>query len=245
MRGGGVDDRLTRGGPLAGNLTSTSISGYFSSDSRKSYTLNAFNSIGRDDAGGWSLSTSPSIGIKTAPNWSLSVGPSFRRSHTAAQYAGSVVDSTADPAFGGRRYIFAELDQTTIGIGARLNYTFRPGLTLEGYAQPYLASGDYGELRQLRAPRTFEFDPYTPAEPTDRDFNFISLQGSGVLRWEWRRGSTLYLVWQQQRSGYYGAFLEPPYPDLGRFSFGRDVRELWDLEPDNVLVLKVNYWLNP
>lgn len=239
-----LNDRLTRGGPLAASPASGNLSGHLFSDSRKPYTVGLFGGYGWNTAGGWSVYLSPDLGIKTAPNWSLSVGPSFSRSRDVAQYIGSVADSTATATFG-RRYLFAPIDQTTLGIGTRLNYTFRPGLTLEGYLEPFLASGAYDDPRQLRAPRTFAFDPYTPPSPVDRDFNYLSLNGSAVARWEWRPSSTLFLVWQQQRGGYYGAFNNPAYPSLGRFNPGRDFGELWDLRPDNVFLLKVNYWLNP
>ena len=70
----------------------------------------------------------------------------------------------------------------------------------------------------------------------DRDFNVRALRGNAVVRWEWRRGSTLYLAWQQSRQAF-----EP----FGDFDFDRDRRALFAAEPDNILVLKVNYWLNP
>ena len=78
------------------------------------------------------------------------------------------------------------------------------------------------------------------------NFNFRSLLGNAVLRWQWRPGSTLFLVWQQNRSeelvrtGAGG--LED---DVGEFELGRDARALFGLKPDNVFMLKVSYWLNP
>jgi hypothetical protein len=101
--------------------------------------------------------------------------------------------------------------------------------------QPLISSADYGPTKQLVAPKTFDFVPYTGEAP-DLDFNLRSLRGNAVLRWEWRQGSTLYVAWQQQRADM------APYGD---FALGRDRRALFRTRPDNIFVVKVNYWLNP
>ncbi|HEX7120051.1 MAG TPA: DUF5916 domain-containing protein, partial [Longimicrobiales bacterium] len=155
---------------------------------------------------------------------------------------------------------FAELDQTTVAMDVRLNVTFDPRLSLQVYAQPFLSSADFGPPAELAAPGTYDFRVYGEdvgettrtetgwavdpdgAGPAaafnlpEQDFNLRSLRGNAVLRWEWRPGSTLYLVWQQDRR-----HIAP----FGDFDFGRDRAALFRAEPDNVLVLKVNYWLNP
>ena len=78
------------------------------------------------------------------------------------------------------------------------------------------------------------------------DFNFLSLLGNAVLRWEWRSGSTLFLVWQQTRAqqmvGTKGGRMEG---DVGEFALGRDTRALFGLKPNNFFMLKLTYWLNP
>ena len=69
---------------------------------------------------------------------------------------------------------------------------------------------------------------------SDKDFNVRSLRGNAVLRWEYRPGSTIFLVWQRQQEGSV---------NLGNFDFGRDVDALWGAPADNRFILKVNYWL--
>ena len=101
--------------------------------------------------------------------------------------------------------------------------------------QPLISSADYGETKQLVAPKTFDFVPYAAGAP-DLDFNLRSLRGNAVLRWEWRQGSTLYVAWQQQRANV------APYGD---FALGRDRRALFRARPDDIFVVKINYWLNP
>ena len=78
--------------------------------------------------------------------------------------------------------------------------------------------------------------PAEPFEVDDETFTTRSLRGSAVLRWEWRPGSTLFLVWQQQRE------MEDARGDL---RFRRDLRELGRARPDNVFVVKATWWLNP
>ena len=228
------DDRLTRGGPLA--LRPRQWAGNFSvsSDGRKPVTVTAFAG-GQDlEFDGWAYNVGIDLGLKTSSRWNLTAGPSFSRSYTPAQFVQSVADPAYAPTFG-RRYVFAPLRQTSVALETRFNFTFSPTLSLETYAQPLLSSADYGDATQLVAPKTYEFAPYSGEIPS-LDFNLRSLRGNAVLRWEWREGSTLFVAWQQQRSDF------QPYGD---FDFGRDRRALFGTRPDNIFLVKLNYWLNP
>ena len=85
----------------------------------------------------------------------------------------------------------------------------------------------------------FEVDPdgSGPAAPftfTDPDFNFRSLRGNAVVRWEYRPGSTLFFVWTQDRSD---SLL------TGDLNFSRDRHELFSAKPNNIFLIKANYWL--
>ena len=72
------------------------------------------------------------------------------------------------------------------------------------------------------------------------------LRSNAVFRWEWRPGSTLFLVWQQTRAGEFtGSDPDAPLDRVGNFDFGRDAGDLFELHPDNILMVKVSYWLNP
>ncbi len=254
-----LDDRLTRGGPLTRKIAGNRISFGGSSDFSRPYTFRGNANYEWDEAGGRQVGFGGGVGIKPSSSWEISLGPRISVNEAAAQYVTQLDDATASSTFG-TRYLFADLKQTTLSLETRLNLTFSPNLTLEMYAQPFMASGDYGALKELRAPRTFDFDQYGvdkgtihrdtdgyynidpdgPAGPAaefstyDRDFNRVSLRGTAVLRWEWRPGSTLFLVWQQSRSDYL---------EEGRFDFGRDARAMWDAEADNIFMLKATYWI--
>ena len=102
-----------------------------------------------------------------------------------------------------------------------MGYTLKPDLNLDVYAEPFAASGRYYDYGELLEPSSLERIPYgapgTPADPLkNRDFNVQSFQSNVVLRWEWRAGSTMYLVWQQNR--------DARYPYGTRVGIGRHVQ---------------------
>jgi hypothetical protein len=188
----------------------------------------------------------------------LRFDPTIRISRDMAQYVRTVSDPTAGATYGAR-YVFGTLDQTSISLDTRLNWTFTPKLSLQLYLQPFVVSGLYKNLKELRAPRTYEFDVYgrqggtiqrdstgvytidpdaggpAPAFTVqDPNFNFRSLLGNAVLRWEYRPGSAIFLVWQQSRSE------SQPFGD---FDFSRDFRALLNAGPENVIAVKATYWL--
>ncbi|HEV2147294.1 MAG TPA: DUF5916 domain-containing protein [Longimicrobiaceae bacterium] len=256
-----LSDRLTRGGPVLRQPGSTGAFLSLGTDSRRPVVVRtSFTGFANDD-GGSSASGSLNATLRPASNVSLTLGPAYSRVRSTAQYVTSVADPTAT-AFFGRRYVFAHLDQAQLSLTTRASVTFRPNLSLELFAQPLLASADFHDFEEFAAPRRAEklvygrdvgtveattvdgatryvVDPDAagPARSftlRDPDFNLRSLRGTGVLRWEWRPGSTAFLVWTQTRS---------ERATLGDFDFGRDRAALFDAPADNIFLLKVSYWL--
>ena len=72
----------------------------------------------------------------------------------------------------------------------------------------------------------FEGNGQVDYDFTDQDFNVRSLVGNLVFRWEYRPGSTIFLVWQRLH------FNE--IPD-GQFRFGRDLSALLESPAENAL----------
>jgi hypothetical protein len=128
---------------------------------------------------------------------------------------------------------------------------------LELYAEPFAASGRYYGIGELAAPRTFRLREYGTSGTTiardsvgdylitdnggadtvlvaNPDFNVLSFQSNAVLRWEWRPGSTLFLVWQQSRGAgdSRGTLVRP-----------RNLYDALRAPGDNFLAVKVSYWL--
>ena len=265
-----ASDRLTRGGPMARTPTLGLWQASLNSDSRKALNVRIRYNGSSGAAGSWRHNGSIDFTYRSGEKLELRMGPSVTRSYTDAQYVTSTSDPLAMNTFG-RRYVFAPLHQTTMSLETRLNVTFSPTLSLQVYAQPLISSGDYGGLTEFLAPRTHRFatygedigtsdrqadgnyliDPDGPGPASeftvsDRSFNFRSLLGNAVLRWEWSPGSTLFLVWQQSRADRVraSAFDEAGALDIGNFDLGYDTRELFGLRADNIFLVKVNYWLN-
>jgi len=266
-----LDDRLTRGGPLAATPRAWYGSGTLTTDTRKDASGYAFLSYSGDDAGGWLVNVLPQLTLRPSAALFLSLGPGYLTGRSSAQYVTRVADSTAAATLG-RRYVFAELRQRSAYVTVRANATFSPLLSFELYAQPFTFSGAYDRYKELRARRTYSFSEYgqgngstiTPGDTTvcgstgpDRcigvdpdgagpaaefalyrpDFRTRSFKVKAVLRWEYRPGSTMFLVWTQSRSGYV------PYD--GTFDMQRDMAtDLFRDRPTNVFLVKLNFWLS-
>jgi len=74
---------------------------------------------------------------------------------------------------------------------------------------------------------------YTPFASENHDFNNKSLRSNIVLRWEYQRGSTIYLVRQMSSSNK---------DNPGVFEPWRDLRDAFGGERTNVFMIKTNYW---
>lgn len=249
------EDRLTRGGPVVRRSQAWFTVLNINTDSRKRVSFSLGPEMSGTAEGGRAYSLYTTIRAKPASNVVLSLEPYYSYNHGKAQFVRSFTDTTANH-FYDRRVVFSDIIQRTLELGTRLNVTFTPTLTLELFAQPLISSGDYENFKEFVAPRTLEkrvFDatqltltdtgyvldpdrnPGTPAMVfSNPDFNFRSLRGNAVVRWEYRPGSTVFLVWTQNRSS------QDP---VGDFQFRRDRSALFDARPDNVLLVKVNYWI--
>ena len=262
------DDRLTRGGPIA--RTPRRLGGQIglNSDSRRRLIGRLNYNWSRDEEGGRSHDVSLDFTANLSEQVELRFGPSLRRNVETAQYVTSATDPLATSTFG-RRYVFADIEQTTVSLDTRLNVTITPSISLQLYVEPFISDGDYGRLKEFAAPGTYEFLRYEdigtvtqtaqgytidpdgagPAAQFDapnRDFSYRSLLGNAVLRWEWREGSTLYLVWQQRRiSSYTNLGPDGTDPWVGSFDLGRDTRDMFSEPADNIFAIKINYWINP
>ena len=251
------NDRLTRGGPLMLVPRSWSVQLNGNSDTRRLVTLSPSVSLTGDASGATGRTVSLSLDTRPTSFIHLNFGPSWDVQHATGQYVSAIRDPLASATFG-RRYVFSNLSQTTFAMDTRLDWTFTPELTLQLYAQPFISTGKYSSFKQLRAPRTYEFDVYgrdagdiahtesgytidpdgSGAAPSfaigDPNFNIRSLHGDAVLRWEYRPGSTLFFVWQQERNGF-----EP----IGDFSLSRDAGAIFRAQPTNVFLVKLAYWI--
>lgn len=258
------DDRLTRGGPVV------KAAGYdlgnveVSTDARQRAVFDlSLTGVRGIDANTHQFTFRPGIALKPAASVFVSLSPTYNANEDVAQYVTTVPDPTAT-AFYGNRYVFSYIRTKTLSLDTRVNWTLTPNVTLQLYAQPYIASGAYSSFREFAAPRTIRKLVYgkdigtitrTPATATsgaiytvdpdgsgpaapftfaDPSFTYRSLIGNAVIRWEYRPGSTVFFVWTQNRTGN---------DAVGTFDFNRERSFLFRDRPTNIFQIKVNYWL--
>ena len=254
-----VDDRGTRGGPLMTDPAAAQVNLSVGTDDRKAVSGYAYTSLFGDELGSRSVNVGGGVEVRPSSAVSVEVGPSVSLAHAERQYVGAFEAPGLDATFG-RRYVFGVLDQTTLSADVRVNWTFTPRLSLQTYLRPFVSRGRYDGFRQLTEPGQLDLPQYGDgfgavettisedgglsyrltgadggtAELSDPSFTVRALQGNAVLRWEYRPGSALFFVWQQQRAG-----------DArdGQIDFRRDVRGLFTDVSTNVFLVKLSYWL--
>ena len=210
---------LTRGGPLMarGPGWTMELSGGNRAGSRTRISGNLFRQT--NDDGADVKRASGTLSMRPGPRWQLSLSPLFDRVTEPQQYISTL--SGGRPITFDNRYVFAFIDRSTASMEFRLGLTLKPDVNLDVYAEPFAASGHYYDYGELLEPGSRERITYGTAgtllamQPDgsrlvtiggitiplrNRDFNTQSFRSNVVLRWEWRAGSTLYVVWQQDRS---------------------------------------------
>jgi hypothetical protein len=223
------DDRATRaGGPGAYGNPNWTYWQYVNSDERKRLMLSNFMNVGGDGHGSSWRGVSPNLTFRPASFLSVSGGVDWSHNIQASQWIENATDG---------RYIFGSLDQTTVSLTTRVNYTITPQLSVQIYAAPFVSAGDYGSFKHLVNGRAVRYaDRYAPTEyDANPDFNFRSFRTTNVLRWEYKPGSALFVVWQQGREDVV---------DAGQFQFGRDFRGVFGAPSRNVFLVKWSYWIN-
>lgn len=229
--GQGFADRLTRGGP--GGYTNQNWNQWFGArtDDRKKVFGNANAFWFKDRHGAWQYDLSPNVTIRPSASLLLSAGIGYNRNHSQSQWISNLTETDRT------RYLFGRLNQTTVRLTARMNYTITPALSLQVYAQPFVSAGDYSGFKELANGRskTYEgrYRPY--AYSGNPDFNIRSFRTTNVLRWEYRPGSALFVVWQQGRDDFSA---------LGDFQFGRNFGDLFGAPATNTFLVKFSRWMN-
>jgi hypothetical protein len=228
-------DREARGGPAIRRSSNVDIWTGMETDNRKSWSANMFGGVWRGDEGNsrsWWIN--PGGQFRVSSQFSASFGMNYSRDINDRQWRANFGTAGNDTT----HYTFARLDQTTVSLTTRLNYTMTPNLSLQFYGQPFTSNGGYSNWRELADPRAEKYaDRYKPYAGDPGGFTFKEFRSNTVLRWEYKPGSTLFLVWAQGR--------EDSGDRVNDFSFRRDFQDIFKQHPDNTLLLKVSYWINP
>jgi hypothetical protein len=243
---------LTRGGPAMRTPDDEHLSLDLRGDPGKPVTWAIGVNRHADEIGWRELDVTADLSYRPAGRWQLSASPSVTRSRDQRQY---VTQADSGPAATqGSRYILGRLDRREVAVRLRASHSLTQDLSVEFYAQPFVSIGRYHDLAEVTNPghlglRTYGSDgtrierqpggyavtdgstEFFVANP---DFTVRSLRGSTVLRWEWRRGSTLYVVWQQDRAAR---------ESVARERLRTTLADLLRTPGEYQLAVKVSYWL--
>ncbi|MFQ5823957.1 MAG: DUF5916 domain-containing protein [bacterium] len=186
----------------------------------------------------------------------LRINPFFSVNKQDLQYIDSIEHEDED------RYLFGRLNQKTLGITIRFDFSVTPDLSIQYYGQPFVSAGKYAQFKRITEPRATRYEnrfhTFTGNEiqfdsekgkynfdedangTTDYsidtpDFNFRQFRSNLVVRWEYNPGSTIFFVWSQERTGD---------DNNGNFSFKNDIGELFDENATNVFLIKMSRWFS-
>jgi hypothetical protein len=226
------DRDCTRGGPAVRADPYVSVSAEVDGDGRPALVPYLWFNYRRADGGrSERFNGNAQVTFRVASQLNTSLILSATHNVKDVQPRPTVADSA------GTHYVFARLDQNEASLTGRIDYTVSPTLTVQLYAQPFVSKGTYSNVRELADPKATAFaDRYKPYTAVPGGFNRKQFNSTAVLRWEYRPGSTLFVVWTQGRQDGAGS--------RGSRSMGGDFRDLFHLHPDNTFLVKASYWLN-
>jgi len=255
-----LNDRLTRGGPLMGQPAWGSV-GIGLANNHTSSTRWDVNFMwgNLNQANDWFMDVG--LGFEPSDRFAFRVAPGVSWMTDRRQYY-TERDRDTDRTYG-QRYIFSTVDQKTVSMQFRANYSFTPDLNLEFYAEPFASSGKFTEFGELPEARSYDLREYGTDGTTieeiveededgnstriyevtdgaetfyldDFNFNTVSFRSNLVMRWEFRPGSTLFVVWQRNLSDY---------ANIGDPVNVSDMFSSLGAAGQNILAIKLSYWL--
>jgi hypothetical protein len=253
---GGQSPTTLRGGPAINVPGGLDAWLGIETDERKSISagVNGWFYL-EDETDSWAAGFGPNVSWRPAANIDFRISPRLNFNIDEWQYFSTEEVNDVD------EYIFGELHQKTFSMTVRGNVTFSPTLSLQLYAQPFVSTGRYEGFKRVATAKVepflaqfenfegdqvinddgeisldFDADGTAEVELDNPDFTFLSFRSNLVLRWEYNLGSTIFLVWQHGRSE----------DNTDRdFNLGSSFGKIFSAEAENVLLLKVNYWISP
>ena len=247
-----LSTNLLRGGPMMKIPGAYIGQGTLSTDNRKKVVFNINAGM---NAQFQNLSISRYLNLEAdlkPTNYLLfSLSPQISNTHDQFQYVTSLTYNS-EP-----RYIFGTIQQSTIGLSFRMNINISPDLTVQYWGQPFIASGKYSDYKYITNPMANSLsdrfhiyaanqisnngngyniyensDGVTDYQISWNDFNYQAFLSNLVVRWEYNPGSSLYLVWSQNRTNQ---------TSMGMMDYFNDIGSLFGVRPTNVFLIKLSY----
>jgi hypothetical protein len=228
-------DRCARGGPAVRLSPAWNVLVNVAADPKRriSPSLAAIYTMG-DEGRSMLWRVRPYVRVRPSTRVNLELGTRYQRNQDNTQWLANLGTIGADTT----HYLFGYLQQDLLSFTGRVDVTLRPTVSLQMYVEPFVTAGHFTNVRELAAPRAADYDaryrPYGGPVPNG-DFNEKSFNTSAVARWEYRPGSTLFVVWTQGR--------QQDDRDVGTFAARRDYGNLFAARPENVFLVKASYWI--
>jgi hypothetical protein len=250
---GARDPRFLRGGPAMMLPASFVSEGSLSTDPSKKVICSIeseYESRGNNSASIFGIQ--PGISVRPLQALKLRVSANIMNNKDELQYITTLKYGTDT------RYVFGKIDQKTIGLTFRVDLNISPEFSIQYYGSPYISRGSYIDFKRITNPEADKFsdrfamlrpvnfinDSYGLDENGDMavdysignpDFNFHQFRSNLVAKWEYRLGSFIYLVWSSEKTGYTNASGD---------TYGESIKQLRKLFPNNVFLIKLNYWFS-
>jgi hypothetical protein len=248
---GATDTRFLRGGPQMEIPFTVTESGHLSTDLSKRVVFNiGYTYQGRGNNSGTYYSVEPGISVRPFQILRIGLSASIMKNRDLLQYITTLDYNSSD------RYIFGTIDQNTVGLTFRADLNITPEFSIQYYGSPFISRGSYSEFKYIADPEAREFnDRFILYENTQMsggqylldengdmtadyyidnpDFNFHQFRSNLVAKWEYRLGSSVYLIWSSDRTGNTGS---------SQASYGESLNQLLDVFPNNMFLVKFSYW---
>lgn len=245
-----------RGGPRFRIMPNYNGWFWFGSDSRKKFQFGGDISMGKSIKN--TQKTLYQYGYVTympTNALQLSIDQNYSNVFSELQYVTQISNDQ------NTKYLMARIDQQTLSISLRLNYTINPNLTLQYYGQPFISRGQYSNFKWITDASSINLDSKYQSLTSDQlilnedentytidwvedgtdlqtidnpDFSYVQFRSNLVLRWEYKPGSEFYLVWSQGTSG-----LANPRDGI----FKSLDEEILGKKKENIFLLKATYRL--
>jgi hypothetical protein len=248
-----LDTRLLRGGPDMYTPAKFLLFGGINSDRSKRVSLSLqYQYEVTADESAWNYNLEPGISVRPLNTLKIQISATYEENHDELQYVDTKELST------GNRYILGTIDQNTLALTFRIDYSITPELSIQYYGSPFISKGKYKEFKNVTDPMSNEYenrftlypDPelidgvyqldengdhvtdYTLSNP---DFNFQEFRSNLVAKWQCFPGSFLYFVWSSGRTDF---------TQNADASLGESFKQLWGVFPHNIFLVKFNYWFS-
>ncbi len=248
-----LDTRILRGGPdmlLPGSLMTF---GFLRTDNSKrvAFEINYDYRLAKDGSAE-NYALGPGVVLRPVNTLKLGLAATYAGNQDQLQYV------TTQELTNEYRYIMGTIDQQTLSLTFRIDYSITPEFSVQYYGSPFISKGKYDDFKYIVDPENSDYDSRFSLYPdpvlidgeyqldenndgitdytlTNPDFNFHQFRSNFVAKWEYRPGSFLYFVWTSERTGN----TADPNASL-KESFG----QLWDIFPNNIFLIKFNYWFS-